>query len=183
MNKKTEAFKKENLTILAILLISFFITLGVYLSISLLNIDKPDVINSKLIVTKIIDGDTFELNNGDIIRLICIDAPELGKPGYNEAKDYLSKLILNKEVRLVSDIDDKDNYKRLLRYVYVNTSIEKTCNNKVNSNDPNILSDSTCINIGSPNEVFVNKELVKNNFATIFRYENNTALCNEIADD
>ena len=37
-----------------------------------------------------------------------------------EAKIYLESLILSKEVILEADIQDKDKYDRLLRYVYLN---------------------------------------------------------------
>lgn len=87
------------------------------------------------------------------LRLICVDTPEEGKEGFEDAKLFLESLIFNKEVRLESDIDDKDVYGRSLRYVYVSMN---------------------------GNEVFVNKELVKYSLANIFRYGNNTKRCDEI---
>ena len=76
-------------------------------------------------VVRVIDGDTFEYydKNSDKIlkvRLLCVDAPEKNKEGYEDAKSYLRSLILYKEVILKSSITDKDRYNRLLRYVYVN---------------------------------------------------------------
>ncbi len=100
-------------------------------------------------VTRVIDGDTFELYSGDKVRLICIDAPELSEEKGEESKLYLESLILNKEVTLEKDTNDKDQYNRLLRYVFVN-------------------------------ETFVNKEMVKNNHAEIFRYKEDTKRCDEI---
>ena len=73
----------------------------------------------KYVVTRIIDGDTIELNTGDKVRLICIDTPEKGEDYYIEASSYLENLILDKEIKLVKDITDKDIYGRLLRYVYL----------------------------------------------------------------
>jgi len=70
-------------------------------------------------VTRIIDGDTIELETGERVRLICIDTPERGEDGYNEASSYLKSLILNEDIKLVKDISDKDRYGRLLRYIYV----------------------------------------------------------------
>jgi len=70
-------------------------------------------------VVEVIDGDTFKLANGEAVRLICVDAPERNQSGYDDAKDYLNVLILNREVRLESDLEDRDAYGRLLRYVYV----------------------------------------------------------------
>jgi micrococcal nuclease len=73
----------------------------------------------KYIVTRVIDGDTFELNTGDRVRLILIDAPESNEKCYLEAKTRLQQLLLNKEVRLEKDVSERDKYGRLLRYVYV----------------------------------------------------------------
>jgi micrococcal nuclease len=71
------------------------------------------------VVTKVIDGDTF-IYRGERVRIICIDAPELDQPGGNAARQALSALILNREVRLVRDVRNQDVYGRSLRYVYVN---------------------------------------------------------------
>src|SRR4030042_1369064 len=70
-------------------------------------------------VTEVIDGDTFVLANGQTVRLIGINTPETGEPGADIAKDMLTRLVLNKTVMLESDVSDKDDYKRLLRYVYI----------------------------------------------------------------
>ena len=75
---------------------------------------------SELTVIKVIDGDTFVLAKGQVIRLICIDAPEQGTKGSEDAKAFLESLILNKEVILEKDVSNTDKYDRLLRYVYVN---------------------------------------------------------------
>jgi endonuclease YncB( thermonuclease family) len=70
-------------------------------------------------VTRILDGDTVELATGEIVRLSGIDAPETGTCYAKEAKEELSKRILNKEVYLEKDITDAGKYDRLLRYIYV----------------------------------------------------------------
>jgi micrococcal nuclease len=66
---------------------------------------------------KITDGDTFELSNGDIIRLADVDTPERGQPGYQEATDYLRSLIYDKTVYLEVDAE-KDIYGRYVCVVY-----------------------------------------------------------------
>ncbi len=71
-------------------------------------------------VTRVIDGDTFVINSGETIRLLCVDTPEKNTEGYEDATLFLEDLILNKEVTLNSSITDKDIYGRLLRYVYIN---------------------------------------------------------------
>jgi micrococcal nuclease len=75
-----------------------------------------------VVVSRIIDGDTIELESGKQVRLICIDTPERGQNFYEEASNYLSWLVLNKEIRLEKDVSETDKYQRLLRYVYVDDS-------------------------------------------------------------
>jgi len=70
-------------------------------------------------VLTVIDGDTIELENKQNVRLIGINAPEAGKTCYSEAKSKLEDLTKGKIVKLEKDVDDKDQYGRLLRYVYV----------------------------------------------------------------
>ncbi len=76
-------------------------------------------------VTKVVDGDTIEVEGDVSVRLIGIDTPEtvdprrpvgcFGKEASNEAKNLLS----GKEVILQKDVSETDKYKRLLRYVYL----------------------------------------------------------------
>lgn len=82
------------------------------------------------LVTKVIDGDTFWVDNGTSkgikIRLTGIDAPESQKrwkreEGYygKESKAYLTKLLKDKKVRLETDVDSLDRFGRTLSYVYL----------------------------------------------------------------
>ncbi|MGB6680406.1 MAG: lamin tail domain-containing protein [Candidatus Bathyarchaeia archaeon] len=71
------------------------------------------------IVVEIIDGDTIILENSSKIRLIGINAPEKGYSYYIKAKESVKSLILFQNVRLESDMEDRDDYNRLLRYVFV----------------------------------------------------------------
>jgi micrococcal nuclease len=77
--------------------------------------------NSPLMVERVIDGDTFLLCSGDTIRLLCVDTPEEGEPGYEEAKIFLENIILHKQVELVTSDSNvnTDKYERLLRWVYI----------------------------------------------------------------
>jgi endonuclease YncB( thermonuclease family) len=107
-------------TILVIALIFFYIYIFAftnYADFPRENISKIEISNNTVI--EVIDGDTFKLANNETVRLICVDTPEKGKNGYEEAKIFLSSLVLNKEIILQKDISDKDAYGRLLRYVYV----------------------------------------------------------------
>lgn len=76
---------------------------------------------SEVFVEKVIDGDTF-IGNGHIIRLLGIDAPEKAQPCYEEAKNFLKKLIENKTVKLEYDKKKKDKHGRLLAYVWINNT-------------------------------------------------------------
>jgi len=59
-------------------------------------------------VTKVIDGDTFEIEKGwewrgetgNIIRPTGYNTPEKGEIGYEEAKEKLTKLILGKIIEI-----------------------------------------------------------------------------------
>jgi len=69
--------------------------------------------------TEIIDGDTFRLENGELVRLIGIDAPELGQPGGELSREYLAHLILGKQITLERGLSERDKYDRLLLFVYI----------------------------------------------------------------
>jgi micrococcal nuclease len=63
---------------------------------------------SKEKVTKVRDGDTFETNKRkNAIRLIELDTPEKGQPGYTKAKNALEDLILGEEVTVNTVARDK----------------------------------------------------------------------------
>jgi len=74
-------------------------------------------------VIAVIDGDTFKSESGTTIRLLGINAPEISDPGGDIAKDYLTLLILNKNVQLEKDVTDKDDYERILRYAHLGNKL------------------------------------------------------------
>ena len=101
---------------------------------------KVDNTREILIVKRVVDGDTFELSNGEKVRLLGIDTPEkfeskkldkdvevtkqdkktikkLGKL----ASDYVKNFVEGKKVILEREpnYDDKDRYGRLLRWIYL----------------------------------------------------------------
>jgi len=69
-------------------------------------------------VAFVIDGDTITLEDGEKVRLIGIDTPERGDEGYEESRDALADLVLDKTVVLAPQQSDRDTYGRLLRDVY-----------------------------------------------------------------
>jgi len=100
-----------------------------------------------LSVTKVVDGDTFWVDDGSEkglkVRLIGVDTPETvhsqkGVEYYGkEASNFAKSLLEGKKVRLEFDVDRIDRYGRTLAYVY--------------------LSDGT----------FLNAELVKKGYAHV----------------
>jgi len=99
--------------LISILLISSYILIQEYTPSPTIQIPDNQVI-------RVIDGDTFQLQSGEIIRLLCIDTPEENEQGYEQAKQFLENLILNEEPTLEPDTQDKDKYNRSLRYAYLN---------------------------------------------------------------
>ncbi|WP_183099937.1 thermonuclease family protein [Nocardioides pelophilus] len=69
------------------------------------------------LVTWVVDGDTLELGNGERVRLLGIDTPEVGECGYEKARDRLVALVEGERVTLGEGDVDRDRYDRLLRYV------------------------------------------------------------------
>lgn len=71
------------------------------------------------LVSRVIDGDTIELSNGERVRLLGINSPEINEPFGFDAKDYLSKVIEGKNVYLENDLNLRDDYGRLLAFVFI----------------------------------------------------------------
>lgn len=75
-------------------------------------------------VSRVVDGDTIKLENGQVVRYLGIDSPETVDPQKSaqcfgkEASDKNKELLAGKEVVLVKDVSEKDKYGRILRYVW-----------------------------------------------------------------
>ena len=78
-------------------------------------------------VVRVVDGDTIRVRVGDRVervRYIGIDTPESVKPGTpvqcyaKRAAAANAALVAGQRVRLVSDVEHRDRYGRLLAYVY-----------------------------------------------------------------
>lgn len=103
-------------------------------------------------VSRVIDGDTIEIETGEKIRYIGVDTPETKHPNKpvqcfgREAAQKNKELVEGKEVLLEKDVSDTDRYGRLLRYVYL----------------PN--PDAT------DEAIFVNEILIEQGFAQVITY-------------
>jgi micrococcal nuclease len=83
---------------------------------------RPPVLSNWMIVRHVMDGDTIDVVGGNEIiervRLIGIDTPEAGQCYFDNARQRLTELVLDKAVILERDTSDTDRYGRLLRYVF-----------------------------------------------------------------
>jgi micrococcal nuclease len=94
------------------------------------NSEKKNKSDQYVAVTKIVDGDTFWIDDGSEkgqkIRLIGVDTPETKRTGRKEigyfgkeAKEYVTKILKGKKVALEFDVGKYDQYHRTLAYVYL----------------------------------------------------------------
>lgn len=107
---------------------------------SLLNKMQTDKNREVLVVKRVVDGDTFELSDGEKVRLLGIDTPEKYESGKLDrdaessgqdkktimklgklAGDYVRNFVEGKTVILEKEpnYSDKDKNGRLLRWVYL----------------------------------------------------------------
>lgn len=115
-----------------------------------------------ILVVRAVDGDTLKLENGERVRLIGIDTPEMHESQklYRDSRksgqdirtiqalgrrsyEFTRALVEGKRVRLEFDVEKRDKYDRLLAYAY--------------------LKDNT----------FVNAEIVKQGYADLMTYPPN----------
>ena len=92
-------------------------------------------------ITKVIDGDTIEID-GDIIRLALIDTPEFNEPGYQEAIDFIEEICEGKSV--VVDEDDGQSEGSFGRIVGVVLCDDINVNDALLENGHAILLEEFC---------------------------------------
>src|SRR5919199_4937473 len=79
--------------------------------------------SESVLVTAVLDGDTIQVTTFGRVRLLGIDAPEVGRafdtsaPFGREARDRLTALVLRRWVRLEQEGPLFDSYNRHLAYV------------------------------------------------------------------
>lgn len=148
----TQTNKKLLFYILAIIYAVVQLFLGKYIPPQKVSIFPTDAstpttfIDKKqtTLVTRVIDGDTIEIEEKIKVRYIGINSPEVEQCFANESYMENKKLVEGKTIVLIKDVSDKDKYGRLLRYVYVG--------------DPSTSSGQV---------IFVNDYLIKNGFAKL----------------
>ncbi|OGK16117.1 hypothetical protein A2690_01615 [Candidatus Roizmanbacteria bacterium RIFCSPHIGHO2_01_FULL_39_12b] len=124
----------------------------------LTSIPTPTHKPGEIFVARVIDGDTIILSNGQRVRYIGINTPELSDDRKKVECFAVDALMANrsliewKVVRMEKDVSEVDKYGRLLRYVYI-------------ANPSYVASKS-----GEMKEIFVNDYLVKYGFAQAATY-------------
>lgn len=108
--------KRYRLTLVIALILAFAIGLG---SGYILGQSNNTPALEQALVVRVIDGDTVELQDGSRVRYLGIDTPEAGEPYYSEATARNKELVEGKVIYLQQGKHDRDEYDRLLRYVYV----------------------------------------------------------------
>jgi endonuclease YncB( thermonuclease family) len=84
----------------------------------------PRIVRSDpVLVRSVVDGDTIDVVSVGRVRLLGIDAPEIGRgydtaaPFAREARDRLTSLVLHRWIRLEQEGQTLDVYSRHLAYV------------------------------------------------------------------
>lgn len=76
--------------------------------------------DSILHVTEIIDGDTIKLSDGRKVRLLRVDTPERGEPGFFQSAAALESMLSDsKPLRLEFEEEKLDRHGRTLAYLWV----------------------------------------------------------------
>ena len=140
--------KTTLIMILSVILVIVLVGFALYV-IYTIEVEKGE---GEEFVRDVIDGDTFKMNTGESIRLLCVNTPEQDEEGYERATKFLESLVLYKEVRLeqAETLNKTDKYDRTLAFVYVN-------------------------NLGK--EVFVNKLISAAGFSDVYTYGDEEGEC------
>lgn len=111
-----------------LILITLFLTLitfNFFSSTQTTNYELTTTDSSGVLVTKVIDGDTIEVEGGEKVRYLGVDTPETKDPRKpvqcfgKEAASKNKELVEGKRVILEKDVTNTDKYNRLLRFVFL----------------------------------------------------------------
>ncbi len=106
--------------------LAFILSLFLIIGLIGCSLEQPTNVSpyEKVLVTRVIDGDTIEIENGAHVRYLGIDTPETVHPDEPiqpfgmEATNRNKEIVEGKMVYLQKGTRDVDEYGRLLRYVY-----------------------------------------------------------------
>lgn len=96
-------------------LLALLITILIAMNISIIKILSTDNNLETIKITRIVDGDTLELEDGRKVRLANINTPEKNFPNYNLSIEYIQQFI-NSTANL--EILGAEKYGRILGRVY-----------------------------------------------------------------
>ena len=104
----------------------------------------PEFIKTTVTCVKMIDGDTFETNTGERVRILGMDAPETGQPIAQESMDFMASKLLDHKVDIkIQTHLPIDTYGRTLAVVTYrdeNVAVSSIANGLAKAN---IFSDAT----------------------------------------
>ncbi len=108
-------------------LVKHLYLLGCVLAVAASCVPGPDFCGpSKGVVSRILDGDTIELETGEIIRYLLVDTPEISHNSSevaecfaDEAKQFNEDLVAGQTVTLAYATECTDRFGRTLAYVSV----------------------------------------------------------------
>ena len=94
-------------------------------AVAAVQIVQPAIRSEPVLVTSVFDGDTVDVAGIGHVRLLGIDAPELGRgfdtaaPYATEARERLAGLVLRRWIRLEYEGPRNDVYGRKLAYLFL----------------------------------------------------------------
>jgi endonuclease YncB( thermonuclease family) len=127
------------------IVLSTLITLVVILDVSYFSFNYSNETEERVMITRVIDGDTFVINDGRIIRLANINSPEKNFYKIDKSKDFL-KQFENKTINLA--VIKREKYGRYLSKAF--------------------LIDGTYLNLESVKGGFASKFLVEGSELKLF---------------
>ena len=112
--------RKRGIFLLIVLLLILIVLNYSFIDKILENNFSAESGRESVFVSRIIDGDTIELEDKSDVRLLGINSPEKGEQYYDEAKNFLKEKAENKTVFLEYGKDKTDLYNRTLAYIFIN---------------------------------------------------------------
>lgn len=125
------------------------------------------------VVAHVNDGDTFELKNGVVVRMLGIDAPNRGETHYNASRDYLRTMIEGKRVYLEYDRYQDDKYGRVIAWAWIDCEATPTflpadyMHLTYNTSKPGLTDNPN----GCKKGTLVNEAMADGGWATAERYK------------